>query len=98
MKNKNTDKKVSHRQLLQTDKDYQKAASIAHLTYVSDHVAGIQRIKRENEFVYTHNGKKITDKDTLARIKKLAIPPSWSNLWICPLPQGHIKATGIDLH
>lgn len=42
------------------------------------------------------DGKPIKDKDELARIKSLAIPPAWTDVWICPSPRGHIQATGRD--
>ena len=41
-------------------------------------------------------GKVIRDEETLGRIKKLAIPPAWEEVWICPYPLGHIQATGTD--
>src|SRR5207253_7784534 len=41
-------------------------------------------------------GKPIQDPDVLARIRSLVIPPAWTEVWICPLAQGHLQATGID--
>ncbi|MEX2458814.1 MAG: DNA topoisomerase IB [Actinomycetota bacterium] len=41
-------------------------------------------------------GRRIRDPETLARIRALAIPPAWTEVWICPLPNGHIQATGLD--
>jgi DNA topoisomerase IB len=41
-------------------------------------------------------GRRITDKDVVARIKALAIPPAWTEVWICPEPHGHIQAMGYD--
>ena len=42
------------------------------------------------------HGELISDVDTLSRIKSLAIPPAWTDVWICPWPNGHIQATGRD--
>jgi len=42
------------------------------------------------------DGTKITDEECLQRIRKLAIPPAWQDVWICPWPNGHIQATGRD--
>ncbi len=50
-----------------------------------------------NDFVYTLNGKKISDEATLMRIKKLVIPPAWTNVWICKDADGHLQATGLDV-
>jgi DNA topoisomerase-1 len=90
--------KLSHRQFLKTDKDYRGAASAAHLTYVNDRMPGITRIKKGQRFCYSYNGQIIKDEKLLERIKKLAIPPSWSNVWICVTSNGHIQATGLDLN
>src|SRR6476469_3683475 len=42
------------------------------------------------------DGSRLPDEETLARIRALAIPPAWEDVWICPFPNGHIQATGID--
>jgi DNA topoisomerase I len=42
------------------------------------------------------DGTRLTDEETLARIRELAIPPAWEDVWICPFPMGHIQATGVD--
>ena len=58
---------------------------------------GITRRRRGRGFEYLDaNGERIDDEDTLARIRDLTIPPAWSEVWICPVPNGHIQATGID--
>ena len=87
---------LSHKEFLKIDKDYSKAAKVADLVYVNDKDAGIQRIKRGKGFTYLYNNKPVEDEEELLRIKKLAIPPAWTNVWICRLPNGHIQATGID--
>jgi len=90
--------KLSHKQILKTDKDHRQAASAANLIYINSDTNGISRIKKGNGYCYYYNNKIITDEETLKRIKKLAIPPSWSNVWICAFPNGHIQATGLDLN
>jgi DNA topoisomerase I len=73
------------------------AAKTAKLHYVSDHHAGIVRVKVRNHFSYRDaEEKKIRDAEVLSRIKSLAIPPAWTNVWICASANGHIKATGRD--
>jgi DNA topoisomerase-1 len=73
------------------------AAKKAHLRYRMDHVPGIQRIRRADGFEYrSSRGRLITDPRTLDRIRKLAIPPAWENVWICPSHFGHLQATGRD--
>jgi len=59
---------------------------------------GIRRVKRGRGFGYVDaDGNRVTDPATLDRISALAIPPAWQDVWICPLPQGHIQATGTDV-
>jgi DNA topoisomerase I len=58
---------------------------------------GIRRVRRGRGFSYhEEDGTTIADPDTLERIRGLAIPPAWQEVWICPYPNGHIQATGID--
>ena len=59
--------------------------------------AGIRRRRRGRGFEYLlPDGDRLTDRHVLARIKSLAIPPAWTDVWICPHPMGHIQATGTD--
>lgn len=95
MKKKN--KKLSHADLLRADQDPREAAETARLTYVNGREPGITRIKRGKSFQYRMGGRTITSKLQLDRIRQLAIPPSWKNVWICASPEGHIQATGYDL-
>jgi DNA topoisomerase-1 len=88
---------LSHKEFLKIDKDYSEAAKVADLRYVSDKDPGINRIKRGSSFVYLDGEKPVTDETVLERIRKLAIPPAWTNVWICKKPNGHIQATGYDL-
>ncbi len=69
----------------------------AGLRYVSDDSPGIRRVRRGRSFGYVDpDGRAIRDRETLARIKALAIPPAWTDVWICPRADGHIQATGRD--
>jgi DNA topoisomerase-1 len=73
------------------------AAIAAGLRYVSDDGPGIRRRRRGRGFSYRSPlGAAIVDPETLQRIRALAIPPAWSDVWICPHPHGHIQATGRD--
>jgi DNA topoisomerase I len=77
--------------------DAAAAASEAGLRYVSDEMPGIRRRRRGRGFSYlAPGGGAVRDPDTLARIRSLAIPPAWTEVWICPSPRGHVQATGRD--
>ncbi|HTI27707.1 MAG TPA: DNA topoisomerase IB, partial [Kutzneria sp.] len=57
----------------------------------------ITRRRRGRGFGYYHaDGSAVTDRETVDRIRALAIPPAWREVWICPWPNGHIQATGTD--
>ena len=78
-------------------KDPVEAARAAGLRYVSDMGPGIRRRRSGKGFTYTDvDGTTLRDREKLARIKALAIPPAWTDVWICPLANGHIQATGRD--
>lgn len=87
---------VPKRQLKKLVKNYEESAKVAHLSYINDMHEGITRIKKGKSFQYLLQGKKIEDAATLERIKKLAIPPAWQNVWICPDENGHIQVVGYD--
>jgi DNA topoisomerase I len=77
--------------------DPELSAKAARLRYVSDDGPGIRRERVGTELRYVSaSGDAIDDDATLARIRALAIPPAWANVWICPLTNGHIQATGRD--
>lgn len=58
---------------------------------------GISRRRRGRGFSYADaDGVRVTDEDTLQRIRSLVVPPAWSDVWICPWPNGHIQAVGTD--
>ena len=82
---------------VEVEADPQESAKAANLRYVSDSRPGITRRKAGKGFTYTDpKGQKLTDPKELARIKALAIPPAWTEVWISPYPNGHIQATGRD--
>jgi DNA topoisomerase-1 len=69
----------------------------AGLAYVSDLDPGLSRQKASGGFTYRRpDGRSVTDEPSLDRIRKLAIPPAWTQVWICLDPRGHIQATGRD--
>jgi len=69
----------------------------AGLVYVSDADAGITRQRHGKGFSYRDpRGRKISDRELIARIRQLAIPPAWEEVWIAPSSRGHIQATGRD--
>lgn len=72
-------------------------AQAAGLIYVNDDDPGIRRVETKAGPGYLNpKGEPIKDEKTLERIRKLAIPPAWTEVWICPSPRGHIQATGRD--
>lgn len=74
-----------------------EAAKSAGLHYTSDTRPGIRRKRAGKGFTYTDaDGQAVRDKTSLQRIRRLAIPPAWTAVWISPDPLGHIQATGRD--
>jgi DNA topoisomerase-1 len=70
---------------------------MARLRRVDCASPGIRRARRGSGFSYQEeDGTRIEDREVLDRIRELAIPPAWKEVWICPRPNGHIQATGID--
>jgi DNA topoisomerase I len=68
------------------------------LTWCSDDRPGLKRTASGNGFIYhDQNGERVTDEKVLDRIRMLAIPPAWTDVWICPRASGHIQATGRDV-
>jgi DNA topoisomerase-1 len=74
----------------------EESAKAVGLKYVHDNSAGIIRKKAGKTFTYQLNGKKLSEEPTLRRIRSLAIPPAWTEVWICPYENGHLQATGRD--
>jgi DNA topoisomerase-1 len=74
-----------------------QSAQVAGLCYVNDQAPGIRRVRAGKGFSYIGlDGTRIRDPEVLGRIRALAIPPAWTDVWICPLAHGHLQATGID--
>jgi DNA topoisomerase-1 len=77
--------------------DQGDAAREAGLRYVSDLTPGLRRQRAGRSFRYLDpDGRPVRDAETLKRIKSLAVPPAWRDVWICPSPRGHLQATGRD--
>lgn len=75
----------------------EQEAACAGLTYSADETPGIRRRRYGKGFRFLWpDGSTVTEEDTLARIRKLAIPPAYKDVWICPDPDGHLQATGRD--
>jgi DNA topoisomerase-1 len=75
----------------------EETARSAGLRYVSDQTPGIRRRRAGHGFVYlSPQGDRLADPGEVARIKALAVPPAWTDVWICPSRLGHIQATGRD--
>lgn len=79
------------------DPEIREQLKEGNLRYISDKIPGIfrQEVKEPFEY-YDVEGNKITEKETLERIKNLGIPPAWKDVWISPISNGHLQATGID--
>ena len=74
-----------------------EAARAAGLRYVTDAAPGIRRKRSGKGFRYRGpDGEAVRQKERLSRIRSLAVPPAWTDVWICPSPLGHIQATGRD--
>jgi DNA topoisomerase I len=68
------------------------------LVYVSDEMPGIRRVRRGRGFSYLDpSGRPLRDPAERARIAALGVPPAYREVWICPLPAGHLQATGLDV-
>ena len=79
------------------EREFRAAARSARLRYVSDSERGFVRRRRGKSFTYLRpGGEALHDPAALARIRSLAIPPAWEEVWICPTPNGHLQATGRD--
>lgn len=80
-----------------TDPGAEQSARDAGLRYSSDAAPGVTRKRQGTGFSYwTTDHRRLRDTAALARIRSLAIPPAWTDVWICPAANGHIQATGRD--
>jgi len=67
------------------------------LVYVNPEMPGLRRVRQGKAFRYKDaQGGWLRDADEISRIRSLAIPPAYEEVWICPLPNGHLQATGLD--
>jgi DNA topoisomerase-1 len=73
-----------------------KVLEAAGLKFTSDAAPGIRRVKRGRGFAYVHPNGRIVRAATLTRIRGLAVPPAYRDVWICTEPMGHLQATGRD--
>ncbi len=89
--------KIPSKKIAELVHDAKASAKAVKLRYVSDSDNGIERIKKGEKFEYRLDDKKVSDAETLDRIKKLVIPPAWEKVWICKFDNGHIQVTGIDV-
>jgi DNA topoisomerase-1 len=79
------------------EREFRAAAKSARLRYVRSADPGFARRRHGKAFTYLRpGGQKLRDPATLARIASLAIPPAWTDVWICQSPNGHLQATGRD--
>ncbi len=77
--------------------DHAGTARAAGLRYVTDRAPGIRRQRRGKGFTYVAaDGRILRDPAARRRIERLAIPPAWTDVWICPDPNGHLQASGRD--
>jgi DNA topoisomerase-1 len=82
---------------LDKEREFRAAARAARLRYVSDSERGFERRRHGKSFSYVRSGGgTLRDPHTIERIRALAIPPAWKEVWICPTANGHIQATGRD--
>src|ERR1051325_248870 len=73
------------------------SARAAGLRYVEDARPGLRRRRVGKRFVgLDAQGRRVRDLETLRRVRHLAIPPAWTDVWICASPDGHVQATGRD--
>jgi DNA topoisomerase I len=88
---------LTRAQILDLPSDPVESAEEAGLRYVNDDGPGIRRRRAGRGFSYIGpNGRSIRDRRQIRRIKSLAIPPAWTDVWISPTRRGHIQATGRD--
>jgi len=77
--------------------EHVEAAEAAGLRYVTDNAPGIRRRRRGRGFAYTRpDGAPVRDPAELERIRKLVIPPRWTDVWICTSSSGHLQVTARD--
>jgi len=79
------------------DEEYVSSAEAAGLRYVTDEMPGIRRRRHGRGFSFVDpDGRIIRDAETLRRFRALVIPPAWTEVWICPIANGHLQVTARD--
>ena len=77
--------------------EYVSSAEAVGLRYVTDAMPGIRRKRHGRGFTYTDaEGRVIRDRAMIRRFRGLVIPPAWTDVWICPDPEGHLQVTARD--
>ena len=72
------------------------AAREAGLRYATDEAPGFTRRRRGRGFSYhDQDGNTIRDPEVIARIRSIVIPPAWTDVWVCPWPNGHLQALSL---
>lgn len=90
-------KRASRGRIPSLPQDPEQSALLIGLRYVRCGGPGFERRRAGKGFVYLDlEGKPIRDRETLRRIRSLVLPPAWEQVWISPLPNGHLQATGVD--
>jgi DNA topoisomerase I len=88
---------IRHRPEPHSPPDPRAVAREAGLRYATDTRPGITRARSGKGFTYRDvDGSTIRDREVIGRIRRLAIPPAWTDVWICPWPNGHLQASGRD--
>lgn len=91
-----SDIRINTRRLRAIVNNAEKTAATVRLVYVDTQSQGIERLRHKTGFVYRLGNKRLQSARHIERIRKLVIPPAWTNVWICPLENGHLQATGYD--
>jgi DNA topoisomerase I len=82
---------------VQTILDARETAESNGLRYIADDIPGIRRRRAGTGFVYLlPGGARLANRHVIRRLKALAVPPAWTDVWLCPFADGHIQATGRD--
>jgi DNA topoisomerase I len=89
-------KRITIEQIVELYEDAQRCASAAGLRYVSSDEPGIRRLKRGKGFSYVDAEGRSVAAEVRVRLKALAIPPAWTDVWICAFEDGHLLAIGKD--
>jgi len=91
------DRRSARSRALRAAADPRRAARVAELAYVTDAAPGIRRVRSGRGFRYLWpDGRPLGEPGERERIHRLAIPPAWRDVWICPDRRGHIQAIGRD--